>query len=363
MSNLRAPRRPFTLDEILTSAPPLIRGRATRPQNERFYAERDAHRTTLEQILGYAGMDDQGGGWIPELPQPIERQIDLESRMPEADFVPEGVTDPAERERMKDLIAAREERHVKMRRASQQWGNQVAGLVPGTSATILQWNSTADSPEPVNLQLSYTLDNRTSSGESLLDDDINVYAKIEWGGGGGQETAICDFQQGTQIRLTASYVRVSALYLPQNLPSPWPPRPIQGGAGEAGPTGPALTAVAILGRGFPGFRTSAARFTRKFQLAANSTLPFDPIPPFASAFGLAFWNNGVFPAAETIDALIELTSQSVALLSSSTYKFRITDSTPTPDNAYTVPQGTRFISLTNNQVTNLNVAISYALML
>lgn len=391
-------RRPYSLEQILRVGSgdvfPRVNPLGLTLGEREFIGER-----AKMMSLGLQDELDDGSGtsphanWIPELPQDLERQVDMESRMPEADFVPETVTDPALRMHMKKAMLARARESVILRRSDAQWGGQLSGLVPpgsplltqshfvsgsnqptGTAFTtqgnVLQWNSAADAPEAVNLQLSYTVDNRGAPSQSLNTDDISLYGKVEWGGGSANQVAYCDFGNGTQLRLTASYVRVSALYLPNNLPTGWPrnPVPFLEGGGVA-PTGPTLTASAILGRGFPSFRTSSARFTRKWALAhglgPGASLINDPIPYFAGAFGLAFLSVLGNPPVD-VDVYLNTSATDVSgfpLQPGASYGFKVTNPTPIADNTYMVPQGCKYITLVNNGANDLNVAIIYSLLL
>ena len=294
---------------------------------------------------------------------------------------------------MKGEIIRKQQEQIFLRRSEGQWGGQlsnivppgspllVANFIPGTNqpigtqnyttgGSVLQWSSSANHPEAVNVTLGQSLDDRNTPGQSLDTDDVSLYFKAEWGGGSGQMMAFGDFGQGTQLRLTASYVRISALYLPNNLPTGWPTQPVPFLEGGATPTGPTLTASALLGLGFPTFRTSSARFTRKFALASGSPgspgtiFGPDPIPLFASAFGLAFLSatgDGTAP----IDVSIFLNTQTTGnLLPGSTYGFNVTDPAASlMDNHYMIPQGCRFITVVNNGDSDLNCAIVYSLLL
>jgi hypothetical protein len=306
-----------------------------------------------------------------ELPLDPVDQRDLDSRLPEPDFVPESVTDPRQRARMRKQIRAREGEQIQRWRREGQYGGVVDNLSPGQSASVLQWYAETDEPRAVNIQLSWTIGSpnptytfTNPAGPQFpnvtppapfvgqASDTVSLYAKVEWGGGAAQHLAFCDFQSGTQLRLTGSFVRITALYQPTNLPTGWPSQPDQL-TQSTPPTGPNLQVSAILGMGFPSFRTSAARFTRKLLVAANSTLQSDTIPAFASAFGFA-----ASLAAPNIG--FKLTQNQSGETNSMNF---VSTANPTADNTFPLPQGYRFIDVKNNQGSAVGVSLVYALML
>jgi hypothetical protein len=301
---------------------------------------------TLEDILmqrAAVAIEPTGANWIPELPIEYGRQHDLYSRMPEPDFVPDTVSDPRLREHFRQQIRQRKAQEAERRQMrSAVWGNQVQGLKPKTNATVLQWMSEDDMPRAVNVQLNYTLDVVTPTNST---DDINVYAKIEWGGGGANHLAFCDWQTGNQLRLTASYVRVSAYYNPINLPTGWPQIPAQWMNPGLPGTGPPLTVSAILGEGHPTFTVSAARFTRSVKSGAGggaTVLTLDPIPQFASALGVL--TSAPNPA---LSLAVSLNHNNFGAETTTANGFTVT-TVESPDNQHHIPAASRFLTLVDN---------------
>jgi hypothetical protein len=308
-----------------------------------------AHRAALPDALE--------ASWIPELPIDMDELLDLQSRMPEPDFVPDTVTDPGMREHLRKQIRARQERDIERRRRAAQWGGS-SFVQPGGQGTLLQWNSADEAPEAVNLQLGYILSGNIGTGPGFVaaaSDDVSIYARVEWGGGNSNNVAYCDIQSGTQIRLTASYIRASAWYLPTSLPYPWPTQPCLPGA-----SGPPATVTALLGRGGPQLNVSAARFTRKFAIPAAGVIKLDPIPPYASAFGIAF-----SPSAGQ-DLEIALTTNAAAVdpfTDPTRVSFTFTGTEPTTDFLFPIPQGYRFFSIENAGAAAVLVTVIYSLTL
>lgn len=299
-----------------------------------------------------------GEGFAPDIPIHPADQADLDARLPDIDFVPEGVVDPRERARMRARLRAREASQVQLWRRTNQFGGLAASLKPGQSAPVLQWYSETDAPQAVNVQLAFDIDSDAQfSATGAATDVVALYAKLEWGSGNAQNTAFVDFQNGTQVRLTGSFVRVTALYQPSMLPTGWPPQPdtlVQPPVGTP-LTGPTVSASALLGMGFPTFRTSAARFTRSFLLANGASLLLDPIPAFASAFGFA----------TTLAAGTSLTftlRQGRTAAPNGNPSFTVATN-PNPDNAFPIPQGCRLLNVTNGSGQAAGVALTYALML
>ena len=313
----------------------------------------------------------------PDLPLRPEDHEEFQSRLPEPDFVPEGVTDPIERERHRLAIQKRLARNHLVAKREGQWGGQAPGMVPGSAQMLLDWRGETDEPLPMNVQLSYTIDppstNVATQQKGIIGpnsvaftpsatDDVSIYARVEWGSGRAQHLAICDFQAGAMVRITGSWVRVTALYLPTNLPQTaanaggggWPAQPNQL-FGASPVTGPPVTASAMLGEGFPTFTTAAARFTRKFLVANGTQLSLDPIPPFASAFGYLTSSNGAPNLQFTLATNVAEAGTGLATFAS-VAPFA-------PDNAFPIPTGARFISVANNGATPVGVQLVYALML
>ncbi len=357
-------------------------------------------RMTLEDLILAEAVrpvtsDQLSAGWIPELPMPVERYVDLESRMPEADFVPETVTDERLRRHFRARIQARQVEQIQRRRRSNQWGGLIQGLQPGNQGSLMRWYAEDDVPQAVNLQLGSTIDSSivtptlttpSNGGPPILvnvakpvvpadSDDINVYARIDWGGGGSAETAYCDVQQGTQIRLTASFINVSVYYnrkLPQSFP---PVRVIPGGPAITPPnntvwpdpffflpniTGPPVTVTAQLGCGGPQLNVSGARFTRKFGLVPpEGQILGDPIPPYASAYGVAFFDGAPGPISVLFQASPTPTTEATATTSVNT----VTDETPTSDFRFMLPQGNRFLTVINSTNRQLGITVVYSLMM
>lgn len=341
----------------------------------------DYERALLAQFSNPTGLNEfgrdpaapeLGSAYTPDIPlSPWDRQ-QIDSRAPEPDFVPEGITDPAERLRMKRALRQREEERQEVFNREGQWGGRTSQpLAPGGSELLLDWRDTSERVEPLTLQLAYNLEGPSANVATLgpgqigpisvpatpqATDDITLYARLEWGNGRSSHLAYVDYQAGTQLRISGSWVKVSVLYLPTNLPTGWPAQPVQMfGTTPGSTTGPAVSASALLGKGFPTFTTAAARFTRKFLLASTGLLAFDPIPPFASAFGyatsLATGNNWQF----TLDVNQFEPANGFA-------RFNAT-ANPTADNTFLIPSGSRFLSVQNNSGATAAMQIVYALML
>jgi hypothetical protein len=438
MSNMGIRRRPRTLDDIL------------RDPHGRITSEVLAQRNTF-------GLGIDPANFVQELPMGRDAMEELQSRMPEPDFVPEGIPQPM-RQKYRNDIRKRQAKE-RDRRIAQQYGNQVPNFNPGQSAPLINWVSEDDMPMAINVQLAVQFDaasvgtplagtqNVTAGSANVPTtvsqlgvlgpgryvsfasqvgviyqvqaitalaitltgvytgasnvattgvtpapgapvspvpsggifqyaspvnlwsgsqgtDDVSIYARIEWGSAGATHVAYCDFQNGTQLRLTGSFVRVSALYLPTALPAPWPPQPAQieippPPAAPTTPTGPPVTVSAILGQGHPTFISSAARFTRSFQLVDQGFLNSDPIPPYASAFGILFASNT--PAINyTLQVLLERNAGDPYPQSF------IANESNTTDAQFTIPNGVRFMTVANLSTPGsdpLPISIVYALML
>ncbi len=312
-----------------------------------------------------------GAGYIPDLPLPPVDQADLDARLPTPDFVPEGFQDPAVRQDLRKLLLDYHDQQRSHFQREGTWGGQQTGVTPGGSAQLLMWSNPSKAPMAFNIQLSYTIDPPSNNvatptqgvippkiapTPNLATDDITIYARVDWGHGNASQTAICDFQGGTQLRLTGSWARVTVLYLPTNLPSGYPHQPVQMfGTTPTSTTGPSITATAMLGLGFPAFVVAPGRFTRKFVLANNDQLSFDPIPPFASAFGYATsiptGNNWTFTLDVNNFEPANGFAQFVSLVN------------PVPENGLPIPSGSRFMSVKNASGVTAAMQLVYALML
>jgi hypothetical protein len=327
----------------------------------------------------------------------VTGDLELLERMPETDFAPEHITDPRARLEHKRAYRRREMERAEGRRSETQLGGQAPGILPGQTATVARWFAIdAEEPQDINLTLTYTIDDVTKScalgsqytvvaptGGTLQQgvqsitptpgagpaatDYIGLYAQVDWSIGPNSFTAIVDFQYGTQLRLTATQVTIRALYLPQSLPSPWPSIPIQGSGIEGATTGPPVTAACAFGHGFPSFRTAAARFTRRFGLNASGgvpdTLKFDPIPPWASAFGVSVLAVGVGDPSTTAPNLdIVVATQNQVHTGGNCWAFNISSGVA-QDNEFLLPSGSRFLWVQNKAANAVEVAVVYALMI
>jgi hypothetical protein len=329
----------------------------------------------------------------------VTGDAELLERAPEIDFAPEEITDPRARLAHKRAFRRREMERAEGRRSESQLGGQESGILPGQTRTLARWYAIdAEEPEDINLTLTYTVDDQTKSvaigaqytvtapvGGTLQQgvqvitptplvapqgtDYIGLYVQLDWAVGHSNFTAIIDFQYGTQLRLTATQLTVRALYLPQALPSPWPAIPIQSSGVEGANTGPPITATCAIGHGFPSFRTAAARFTRRFNLGVNGggaeTLSFDPIPPWAAAFGVSILGVAAAdPSTYTPNIDFVVCTQKILHTTGNCWAFNVGSLLALPaDNGVELPLGSRFLWVQNKDAAKaVEVAVVYALM-
>lgn len=139
--------------------------------------------------------------------------------------------------------------------------------------TLVDMRSRGPDAELINV----TLDIQLGSG---LDDRTifpfgthfpTVQAILEWGIGGAQFSAICDWLQGTQLSIPGNTLRVSAQYV---------------NVAGAAPPPPSFIVSAGLSYGNIGRMSSPARFTDRVSLGAGATVD-RKIPKYATSFTLA----------------------------------------------------------------------------
>ena len=235
-----------------------------------------------------------------------------------------------------------EEEGRPMKRAWQnQRGNGVI-LQPGQSATILDLRGSDESPELMTVALGFDV---TGDGTSNpITDDIYLQALIDWGAGGISQQARLDFQNGTNVRLVASNVRVKAVYTP-------------GADALTDRTGPQVTAYAAIAYGAPSFRSSPARFTQRAALGAfgSSTAVANlDVPKFANAFGLV---TDVSTFSIVVTARATKTSDQ-------RFNAEYLVNAPAPlESTFLLPQGARVLTLGNQDNAPRDATVVYGLML
>lgn len=295
---------------------------------------------------------------------------ELGSRMPIPDFVPDFVEDENERRYWKQMIAENVKREARIARpVGNKWGTSVANFgasgvanvqFPAT-ATLIDWRSPSDEPEEFVITMYAVEDTSAPSFQVGPGTDNSIFAKIEWGSAGATFLAFVDMTPGAQIRLSGSRFGVQALALPGQptfapaLPAGWPPVPVQSTA-AIGMT--PMTVTGMIGRGSPGFKTSA-RFTRKFNLAAAGgadTLSADPIPRWANGFTIL--TSGAAAVALTIKLL-----RAGSNFTGTVPQYTVTTNQFDNDAFFPIPNGYEFITVQNTAATPVNVILCYSLML
>jgi hypothetical protein len=201
-----------------------------------------------------------------------------------------------------------------------------------------------DALNPIGITLGYEV-----TGTEQDTDDIFVQALIKWGVGGGQNAVVVDVGRGTQLRLTsASFVEVSMRCTPD---------PTIFGEGIEPRTSPELLATALLGYGNPSFRPSPARFTQRLAEVADGGAASSVvrIPKFAQSFGVIGESGSIAGSTATMVASNPTAPGSHTAMSI------LTDGQE--ESQYFVPNGMRWMQITNNSPTSQRFNIVFALML
>jgi len=186
----------------------------------------------------------------------------------------------------------------------------------------------------LNLMLGDGLDDRTifPFGNNVP----MVQAVLDWGIGGAQFSAVCDWLQGTQLSIPANTLRVSAQYVNvQNL---------------AGPAPPSFIVSAGLSYGNTGRMSSPARFTERLQILPG--FPVDrKIPKYATGFAIASNSPCLIDVGPFVGGLLQYSF--VPPMSNAGQR--------NVENSFPLPNGVRSITITNTSGVSSPYAIIYTL--